>query len=120
LIDIPNDILHPQSLALTPFKFRVSPRNLSKGGFRIDHSQFPSYSMYKHTTVQKLNCSKKVAVGAWGRTTQTTSPPTGFIPNSYLDIIGNKTYSCWNSAAGNTSRRITGAGAATTVAAAIK
>lgn len=36
--------------------------------------------------------AKKVTVGVWARTTQTTHT-TGFIPNFRLDVIGNKTYS---------------------------
>jgi hypothetical protein len=52
-----------------------------------DPGQF--YSMYKHTTVQKLNRSKRVTVGVWASTTQTTHT-TGFIPNFHLDTTGKK------------------------------
>jgi hypothetical protein len=41
--------------------------------------------------------AKRVDVGVLGLP-DTTLPPTGFYPNSFLDATGNKTYSAGNSA----------------------
>ncbi|MFY9797913.1 MAG: hypothetical protein WAJ93_19665 [Candidatus Nitrosopolaris sp.] len=81
------------------FKMLSSPIT-AKGGFRIDPSQFPRHSMYKHTTVQKLNRPKKVAVDVGrARYQHNPPPPIEFFDYNRLDKTTDKSsYSNRNSA----------------------
>lgn len=50
--------------------------------------------MFHKNSESNVNCSKTVAIGVSGGRQTTHHTPTGFIPDCYLDEIGNKSYSC--------------------------